>query len=411
MKEREIAVKKQPLLLIAFLILSYFLGYLTYRRLHGESVIRLQAKLTFTFDDNYGSHYSLALPVLKEKGVSATVYVISDYVGANGQIDWGQLLELQNVHGWEVGSQSRTHKDLTKVDLETLMDEVEGSKKLLASHGLFVRSFAAPYGALNATVRAYAAKCYSSVRGVGGFNSLNVDPCSLLAMTIESDTKVETVEGWIDEAISGNKWLILLFHEIIRGVPKSRYQYSLAGLRAIVDYAVKKKIKIVNVSEGIELVKSNLIQNFSFESRADGWPDGWARSDQKAVALDLAGMGCAPYPTASVKFTVGPQAGELISNKVAVNPRLSYSGRVFVNMVNYSSGGLSLWINEYNIGGRYLGGQHAGSISGERVGFLILFVYKPSSERVVMVDLQIYSEPGSFFKAYVDNIEFGESLG
>lgn len=403
-------MKNRVSLLIALLILSYFLGYLTCWRLHREGAPRPQAKLTFTFDDNYESHYSLALPVLKERGIPATIYVISDYVGVGGQIGWGELLELQNVYGWEVGSQSRTHKDLTRVDLETLVDEVETSKKILESHGLFVRSFAAPYGALNATVKAYAAKYYSSVRGVGGFNDLNVDPYSLLAMTIESDTKVETVKGWIDEAISKNKWLILLFHEIIHGTPKSRYQYSLAGLKAVIDYAVKKEIKIVNVSEGVALVKSNLIPNFSFESRADSWPDGWARNDQEAVTLDLTGMGCAPYPTASIKFAVGPQAGKLISSKVAVDPSLSYSGRVFVNIIEYSSGGLSLWIEEYDVGGWYLGGRQVGSINGKGVGFLISFVYEPSSERVVVVDLQICSEPGSFFKAYVDNIEFGESL-
>jgi len=100
-----------------------------------------------TFDDAYASVISLALPILSQLGVPATVFVptradrngIRDWEGIREWADtpwrselsgasWAQLRELAAA-GWEIGSHTRTHPDLTRVPDAQLRDELVGCRE------------------------------------------------------------------------------------------------------------------------------------------------------------------------------------------------------------------------------------------------------------------------------------------
>ena len=118
-----------------------------------------------TFDDAYASVVSLAFPVLAQLGVPATVFVptradrdgLRDWDGIRPWshtpwrdelqgASWSQLRELVAA-GWEIGSHSRTHPDLTSVTDEQLRDELEGSREdCEAELGVPCTSIAYPYG-------------------------------------------------------------------------------------------------------------------------------------------------------------------------------------------------------------------------------------------------------------------------
>jgi len=59
-----------------------------------------------------------------------------------------QLLELQN-NGWEIGSHTLSHPDLTKLDPVWLIEEILGSKVKLFCMGFDIKAFAYPYGKYN----------------------------------------------------------------------------------------------------------------------------------------------------------------------------------------------------------------------------------------------------------------------
>jgi peptidoglycan/xylan/chitin deacetylase (PgdA/CDA1 family) len=83
-------------------------GFLNYRHpLPRRSVV-------ITIDDGYRSGYNIAYPILKKYGFTAILLIYTDYVGiSKSAITWDQLREMK-ADGFEVGSQTISHADLTK---------------------------------------------------------------------------------------------------------------------------------------------------------------------------------------------------------------------------------------------------------------------------------------------------------
>lgn len=88
--------------------LGKLLGFLQYRHaLPKRSVV-------ITLDDGYRSAYDIAFPILKKYGFTATLLIYTDYVGiSKNAVTWNQLREMK-TEGFEVGSQTVSHCDLTK---------------------------------------------------------------------------------------------------------------------------------------------------------------------------------------------------------------------------------------------------------------------------------------------------------
>ena len=88
--------------------LEEVLGFLNYRHsLPKRSVV-------ITIDDRYRSAYDIAYPILKKYGFRATLLIYTDYVGiSKNAITWDQLREMK-ADGFEVGSHTVSHCDLTK---------------------------------------------------------------------------------------------------------------------------------------------------------------------------------------------------------------------------------------------------------------------------------------------------------
>ena len=88
--------------------MSELLGFLQYRyAIPKRSVV-------ITIDDGYRSAYDIAYPVLKKYGFTATLFIYTDYIGVStSSITWDQLREMK-ADGFEVGSHTLSHCDLTK---------------------------------------------------------------------------------------------------------------------------------------------------------------------------------------------------------------------------------------------------------------------------------------------------------
>lgn len=105
-----------------------------------------------TFDDGYVDNYTAAFPILDKYGFTATVFMITSYINADGYMSWQQLKEL-TAKGWEIESHTANHPYLTKVNTSTLLSELSSSKALLEKElGRSVKFFAYPYGELNDNV-------------------------------------------------------------------------------------------------------------------------------------------------------------------------------------------------------------------------------------------------------------------
>ena len=88
--------------------------------------------ICITFDDAFEDCYSLAAPFLLELNVPFSIFVVSNFIkdNKNGYINKKMLIELSNNKLVTVGSHSKNHYHLSKCNLETINNEVLGSKKI-----------------------------------------------------------------------------------------------------------------------------------------------------------------------------------------------------------------------------------------------------------------------------------------
>ncbi len=131
--------------------------------------------VVITFDDGDITVYTTAFPIMKEFGFVGVSYIVGNRLASDGFMNTAQLKEMI-ASGWEVGSHSMSHTDLTKspnLDWEIAQSKADLENAL----GVDVTTFAYPFGVGNESdniinkVRAN----YSAAVGLGSFVAQSPD--------------------------------------------------------------------------------------------------------------------------------------------------------------------------------------------------------------------------------------------
>lgn len=102
-----------------------------------------------TFDDGEMNNYQLALPILKELGLTALFFVIVKRVGKDGYMGWPQLKEMVEA-GMVVGSHGLSHEILTNLMDSQMEEELRASKNIIGLNlNVPVEDFSVPRGFCN----------------------------------------------------------------------------------------------------------------------------------------------------------------------------------------------------------------------------------------------------------------------
>jgi peptidoglycan/xylan/chitin deacetylase (PgdA/CDA1 family) len=147
-------------------------GYVTITVSNLVDAIKLGRKLParpiiISFDDGDETVYTQAFPIMREFGFTGINYLVTNYVGTQGYMSVDQLKEL-SAAGWEVGSHSVTHSDLTSSKF--LEFEIVHSRRNLEKMlGVPVRSFAYPFGQTNLDLKFLVSRSYQAGMGLGVF--------------------------------------------------------------------------------------------------------------------------------------------------------------------------------------------------------------------------------------------------
>lgn len=102
--------------------------------------------VVLTFDDGHVSFLEHALGPLTQHGYTATLFMVTDFIGQPGYLSARQLAELAHL-GVEIGSHGCSHRPLTALPGAQMRDEVRRSKQVLEDTiGHAVTMLALPHG-------------------------------------------------------------------------------------------------------------------------------------------------------------------------------------------------------------------------------------------------------------------------
>jgi len=153
-----------------------------------------------TFDDGWEEQFETAVPILRNYGLRATFFVVTNYVGHHEFFSWDQIRTLIS-YGMTIGSHSRHHPDLAEISsADELRDEIETSKAILEREtGTSIDAFAYPYGAYNhETIAAVERAGYTTARADKfGLVHSEADLYTLKIVTAPND--LETFEKMLEK--------------------------------------------------------------------------------------------------------------------------------------------------------------------------------------------------------------------
>jgi peptidoglycan/xylan/chitin deacetylase (PgdA/CDA1 family) len=108
--------------------------------------------VVLSFDDGFRSHVRVALPALREHGWSGVLNLAVSHLEPHGDLRSAAVRRMLRA-GWELGSHTLTHPDLTKLGDQQLEREVRGSRTALRDRfAVDVDVFCYPSGRYDARV-------------------------------------------------------------------------------------------------------------------------------------------------------------------------------------------------------------------------------------------------------------------
>jgi len=380
----------------------FFLSLIVLFLFSVKSVSAAEAMVTFRFDDGLMSQYDNARPILAKYNYPASLYVFTDPLVAgdwNDYMKWSHVKDLQDNYNWEIGSHTKSHPYLLSLSTSELIEELSGSKTILQQQGFNISSFVSPFGTYGGRELATVARFYENHGSAWPYdlNTFPYDDYGVYVQEVRGSTSIETVKGWIDQAKAENKWLVLLFHGIVELSP-GEYEYSKDGFETIVDYVNSSNLPVVNITEGLKLKGENLIPNHSFtEPLSNDWV-----SEGSAPVIDQNNNGAYPSPGASLK--IGQEDSIYTKEFIEIDASKDYVLKSYFNCQNFISGGVDIFIDEYDAEGNWLNWTWQTGIWSSYVGYRGT-VYTPG-ENTKKILIWMGAAEGSDLTCYLDNLIF-----
>lgn len=127
--------------------------------------------IAVTFDDGFQDNYRYAFPILKKRGIKATIFINTDFVGKRLSADeafgaiaphrkdvfhqflsWEEIIEMSN-NGIDFEPHTHTHAHLTAIKKSDIEKEIKISKDIIEERlNKRAKHFSYPYGGYNEKV-------------------------------------------------------------------------------------------------------------------------------------------------------------------------------------------------------------------------------------------------------------------
>lgn len=153
--------------------------------------------IVINFDDGYMDNYTYAFPILKELGIKATFFIITNGINDGYYMSKEQLIEMDKA-GMDIMAHTESHPHLSKYPYEIQLGELTRSKQVLEEIlGKPVDFLAYPYGSYNEdTLKATKEAGYKMAFTIhNGIASRNTSPLELKRVYVSSRESFETFKN------------------------------------------------------------------------------------------------------------------------------------------------------------------------------------------------------------------------
>jgi peptidoglycan/xylan/chitin deacetylase (PgdA/CDA1 family) len=182
-----------------------------------------------TFDDGYRDNLENAVPVLRELGIPATIFIPTAAVDGTAHLywyetqppllDWADLAQLSKDGLISIGAHSRRHPALPSLPDDVAWSEIAGSKQDLEEHlGRESISFAYPAGMFNERdLRMVREAGYRmAVTTEPGLNGPRQSPHALRRTVIDQQDDLNMFEGKVTGLLD-HPWGVDKVRTLLRG--------------------------------------------------------------------------------------------------------------------------------------------------------------------------------------------------
>jgi peptidoglycan/xylan/chitin deacetylase (PgdA/CDA1 family) len=140
--------------------------------------------VVLTFDDGFEDALTTVLPILKARGMRGTFFIVTDWVGKPGFLDWAGIEKLRDA-GMEIGSHTVDHARLAELREGRVESELRDSKRILQERlHIPIEAVAYPYNSVRAWI-IDAARDAGYRIGVSGPLHGSGDPLNLARISIK----------------------------------------------------------------------------------------------------------------------------------------------------------------------------------------------------------------------------------
>jgi peptidoglycan/xylan/chitin deacetylase (PgdA/CDA1 family) len=169
----------------------------------------LPLQVAISFDDGDLGQFENGHAELVKRGMTATFFITTDWVGRPGYVSWSQLREMRAA-GMSIGSHSKSHPFLSELDEPALRAELLGSKDLIDQElEQLTDTLALPGGdrprrSLRPVLRAVGYRVIATSRwGVNRLNGADSDLLWVKRCTVRG----EPGSDYFSRVLRGDAWL------------------------------------------------------------------------------------------------------------------------------------------------------------------------------------------------------------
>lgn len=196
--------------------LNNYLDYVSGRQQPGGK------KVVITFDDGFQNNYTVAFPVLKALGLTATVFLATDHVGGSSDwkrdpsipelpmMTWSQI-EKMNGYGIRFESHACGHRYLSQLSDDEIKRELLESKQVIEEKtGRSVEFFCHPYGDWSERTKNLVRQCgYRGAFTRPGFRSFSSSK-DLYDLKRVGTNQFSCLEDFKAGLLGAYDWVVLL---------------------------------------------------------------------------------------------------------------------------------------------------------------------------------------------------------